>query len=207
MTSDANLVINTLAIILFGGIFAGKWAERHGLPKMIPMIIFGMILAILDSSTLVDFTNESTQEIGLVITELALVIILYNEGMHLNLNQLKKYFKIIIILAVFGTIITVLLVSLILTTITKIVLDREIVGLGLLLVAAIVAPTDPAATFSALKRSGLNVKKKFEVILGGESAFNDVIAILLVIILFLPQVADGNTSINLEIGVLFALFR
>ncbi len=74
----------TLGIILLGGFILGKIFNRLGLPSLIGMILWGLIISLCD---LVDAT---TLEIAPYLRKIALVIILTRAGLSLNLNDLKK---------------------------------------------------------------------------------------------------------------------
>ncbi|MHA2092351.1 MAG: cation:proton antiporter [Candidatus Kariarchaeaceae archaeon] len=196
--SDVDVVINTIAIIIFGGIVAGRIAERFNFPKMVILILIGVGLSAYESAHLIDFSDDLIQEVALTIAELTLILILYYEGQHMDLRSLGKYLLPILILAVVGTVVTASLVATIITYMAIKFSGVEATGVlfSSLLIAAIIVPTDPAATFSILRNSGGKVKKKFETMLGGESAFNDVIAILLVLVIFLPKVIEEDYTLE-----------
>jgi CPA1 family monovalent cation:H+ antiporter len=167
---------------------------------MVPLILFGMFMTVLIPKRSIDlltnFEFDESKEFALILAEIALVMVLYREGMHLDLRSLAKNFLPVIILAVVGTVITASVVALVVNLLPVEIngVPLEISFLGSFLIAAIIVPTDPAATISILNSSGTRVRKKIETMLTGESAFNDVIAILLVIILLLPQVIEGETE-------------
>lgn len=204
MADEAILVINTISIVLFFGVLAGTLAERLRIPKMVPLILIGIVISFIGPSIIVDFEQAAIRDLTLIIAELGLFLVLYNEGMHISVKHLKQNFAPIIILASVGTILTVSIVGIIESAILGAIPGQTFssVFLGSLLIAAIVVPTDPAATFSILRTSGQKVKKHLETIVGGESAFNDVIAILLVVIILIPQVQEGNTQLELDFAIL-----
>ncbi|MHA2502949.1 MAG: cation:proton antiporter domain-containing protein [Candidatus Kariarchaeaceae archaeon] len=199
MASSLTLVVNTVGLILFLGTLMGVLAERYKLPKMIPLLLGGLLISFIQSDIIVDITDDSIKDAALVIAEIGLLLILYQEGMHISLRQLRENILPITLLAVIGTILTTTLVGITITFFASTILgsDAQFIFLGSLLMASIVVPTDPAATFSILRSSGGKVKKHLETILGGESAFNDVIAIMLVIVILLPQVEAGNQDLLL----------
>ncbi len=201
MSSNIDVIVNSIALILILGIIAGRFAEKRNFPKMVPLILMGMIYSAIENPNFQQFSDETLKEIALVFAELALIMVLYNEGMHLNLKSLGRNFLPIILLAVVGTIMTVVFVSVILTSYAQTIRGEEITYFSItaLLTAAVIVPTDPAATYAILKNSGGKINSKIETILGGESAFNDVTAILLVLILFIPKIEAGESTLeNLE---------
>ncbi|MHA2028074.1 MAG: cation:proton antiporter domain-containing protein [Candidatus Kariarchaeaceae archaeon] len=200
--TDVHAVVNSIALILFLGIITGRFAEKRNFPKMVPLIIIGMVYARYDNTNFHQFSDDALKETALVLAELTLIMVLYNEGMHLNLKSLRQNFLPIILLAVVGTIMTVIFVSVILTSFAQNIRGEDIAFFSItaLLTAAVIVPTDPAATFAILKNSGGDINPKIETILGGESAFNDITAILLVLILFVPKVIAGEDTLeNIEL--------
>ncbi|MHA2274520.1 MAG: cation:proton antiporter domain-containing protein, partial [Candidatus Kariarchaeaceae archaeon] len=151
--TDVHAVVNSIALILFLGIITGRFAEKRNFPKMVPLIIIGMVYARYDNTNFHQFSDDALKETALVLAELTLIMVLYNEGMHLNLKSLRQNFLPIILLAVVGTIMTVIFVSVILTSFAQNIRGEDIAFFSItaLLTAAVIVPTDPAATFAILK--------------------------------------------------------
>ncbi len=120
------------------------------------MIVLGIILSFIKPEGLINFSDSSTKETTLVVAEIALLIVLFQEGMHLSLRRVKENIIPIIILAIVGTIFTATLTGFTIYSFSSSIneLSVEYIFLGSLLMAAIVVPTDPAATFSILRSSG-----------------------------------------------------
>lgn len=194
--AESSVAIVSLAIALTAGIFAGRLAENLNFPKTIPLILTGILLAIISNlgiaSVIIDI--HAIREMAILTAEIALITVLFKEGMHLNLNSFRKQLFIIVLLAFFGTILTTVIVGIA----VNLALSLNIAVA--LLVGAIFTPSDPAATFSAL-RSGKDSKidEKFETILGGESALNDVIAIILVVVILIPAALSSNSN-NIQLN-------
>lgn len=184
--------------MIFAGVLVGRAAEIYKFPKTIPLILTGLVLTFLVAYT--DFTLELDviRDTTLLIAEMALIIVLFKEGMHTNITALRRYFLPILLLAFFGTFLTAFLVGLSI----ELFHFTSITFLAALLVGATIAPTDPAATFSILRGGGTRVKEQIETILGGESAFNDVIAILLVVIIFVPQLIEGEGQVQFSFNLI-----
>lgn len=193
--SESDLFL-TFSIIIIAGVLAGRFAERNKFPRTIPLIITGMIIVAMNVFTKEPILNvEGIHEIVLFIAELALIAILFKEGMHLNIGKVRQYIGTILVIATVGVVIKTFIIGFISIFIFLIIVSifapSSPVMLTLplaLLIGAIFTPTDPAATFSILRGGETRIKKKFETILGGESAFNDVFAILLVAVIFIPLV-------------------
>jgi NhaP-type Na+/H+ or K+/H+ antiporter len=106
----------TLIIVIFIGILAGRAAEIYKFPKMIPLILTGLFITMMATLTQIELELEAVQELTLLISEIALIIVLYNEGMHLDLRAFRSNFLPIFILALFGTFLTALLVGITIIT-------------------------------------------------------------------------------------------
>ncbi|HEY8910696.1 MAG TPA: Na+/H+ antiporter [Desulfosporosinus sp.] len=97
--------------------------------------------------------------------------LLFEAGINIHLEPLKKNWKVIVILAVFGTLFSTFVVGFVL---------HILIGLQLLvalLFGAIISPTDPISVLSIFKRLGIN--ERLSVIVEAESLFNDGIAVIL----------------------------
>ena len=190
-------VVFTFSVVIIAGIFAGRAADIYHFPKTIPLILTGILLGLADNTYLIDLT--AIRDTTVIIAELALITILFREGMHLKLNLIRKHILIILTMAIFGTIITTIVVG----TIVGITFALSL-SLAMLF-GAIFTPTDPAATFAILQGKGqTRIKEKIEIILGGESALNDVIAIILVVAILIPAVTSSNihnTGLNLSLDI------
>ncbi|MHA2334599.1 MAG: cation:proton antiporter [Candidatus Hodarchaeales archaeon] len=186
----------TLSAVIIAGVLAGRLAEQHKFPRTIPLIVTGILLVALNTLIQGPVSIQELQainEITLFIAELALVTILFEEGMRLNLKALKGYFGTVFLIATVGTVVNTFIIGFIAIAVFSVLSillalpDRMSLALALLL-GAIFTPTDPAATFAILRGGGTRVKEKMETMLGGESAFNDVFAIILVSVIFIPLV-------------------
>lgn len=76
----------SFALILIGGWLAGKISSKLGLPALIGMVVWGVVIGpnmgkLLDSQTLM---------VSPVFRQIALIIILARAGLTLNLRQLKR---------------------------------------------------------------------------------------------------------------------
>ncbi|HXH89428.1 MAG TPA: cation:proton antiporter [Gaiellaceae bacterium] len=103
----------------------------------------------------------------------ALIVILFNGGMHIGWQRFRESWVPIVSLGVFGTFATAGLITLS----AHYLLGFSWITAGLL--GAALAPTDPAVTFSVL--SGREVEGRTGTILEGESGANDPAGIALMI--------------------------
>ena len=188
--SEVN-TIYLFVVVIFVGIFAGRAAEIYKFPRIIPLILSGLLITTLTYIFGLEVEVQGIRDMALIIAEIALIIVLYREGMHLDIQLILKNIIPILILAIITTFLTTIVVGL--SVIFIHILTVNI--LSALLIGAIVAPTDPAATFSILRGGGTRIKEDIEVTLGGESALNDIIAILFVVVIIVPQLQSGYTEI------------
>ena len=154
------------------------------------------IIGNLDSTHNIDINliKDST----LLALELTLVVVLFKEGIHLNLKNFYDHIFSILLIAIIGTIFTTILVGFSLIALIPINSDQV---LYLFLLAAIFAPSDPSATFSVLRGGTTRIKEKVETILGGEAALNDIIAILLVVIILIPALTEEGESLTFHFSI------
>ncbi len=201
MAIDVQPVLFIVSLFVILGIIVARFAEQYKFPRTLPLIFTGVGIGMFNyllKEPILDVT-----ELGgslEVIATLVLVVVLFKEGMLLELSTLKLNFKPISLLASLGLILTTILVGLLAG------LTIKLSVLLALLFGAILSPTDPAATF-ALFKGGSRIKKKIESILGGESAFNDAVGIVLVGSVFLPAVETGQLDFSflIVIEIIWAL--
>lgn len=100
-------------------------------------------------------------------------MILFKEGMHLNIREVRQYFGTILSIATVGVVIKTFIIGIIATVIfslmTLFISPPPPVSLTLttaLLLGAIFTPTDPAATFSILRGGRKQVRKMNIVVCG-----------------------------------------
>jgi len=166
------LNVEQIVIILLFGVVGAKIADRFNLPSIIPLLLSGFLLG----PEVLGLFDPS--KIGLSLTTLATILtplILFNEGMHIEISNLNKFRRPVFLLATLGVVVTMLGVGLI---------AHYIIGMSLinsLLLGAILSATDPGAVHSIAKR--LRIGVKISTIVEGESAFNDASSLVLTTIL------------------------
>ncbi|MCA9406464.1 MAG: Na+/H+ antiporter [Candidatus Omnitrophica bacterium] len=203
-------LLPSLVIVLLISCFVAIIAEKLNWPYTIALVITGLIVAFTHLTPDLLISHD-------VIFHIILPPLLFHGGMHMDLEQLKKNWKSVSLLAVFGVIVSTFLIGYALHYIWSIDL------LSALLFGALITPTDPISVLGILKRVG--APRRLRMILEGESIFNDgtgvVIFSLILSLLnghsefhiglaFLEflKVAGGGTLIGLIIGFLgYASFK
>ncbi|HEX3290927.1 MAG TPA: cation:proton antiporter [Gaiella sp.] len=117
-------------------------------------------------------TILSFQDVQRIAT-LALIVILFEGGTSIGLERFRPAAAPVLALGVLGTFGTAALIA----VAAHVVLDLSWIVSGL--IAAALAPTDPAVTFSVL--AGREVEGRSGTILEGESGFNDPVGIALMV--------------------------
>ena len=191
-------------IILLG--FIGNYIfQKSMIPDILWLLILGLllgpILGLINSSLLVQFSPY--------FASLAILIILFEGGLHTNLDVLIKESPISIILAVFGLLISMLFVSILM----YIFFHWPILN-GLLL-GSIIGGTSSPIVISLTQR--LPIREKVKVWLNLESTITDALCIIvaMVIAIFiskggysLSQVANnilGSFSIGATLGLVVGI--
>ncbi|WP_173917707.1 potassium/proton antiporter [Halobacillus sp. Marseille-Q1614] len=157
------------ALLLFSGIFASKFSTKWGLPSLILFIIVGM-LAGSDGLGIIFFDNAKVAQI---IGVFALVIILFEGGLHAKWATIRSVAIPSLSLATVGVLITSTIIG------YSAFLLFDVTLLEGMLLGAIVGSTDAAAVFAALKER--NIKAKMGATLEAESGTNDPMAVFLTI--------------------------
>jgi CPA1 family monovalent cation:H+ antiporter len=116
--------------------------------------------------------------------------LLFAGALHVNLNELLHQKWEVALLSTIGTIISTLLIGTITFGVSS-WLGLHINALHCLLFGALISPTDPIAVLGILKSSG--VPKELEVIISGESLFNDGVGVVLFLVL-MEEVANGHSA-------------
>lgn len=182
-----------LIVLLFIAALVGIVIKRLRMPYTVGLVIVGLALAFFGP---LDAFGISVEELRTYLTaELILSIfvppLVFEAAFHINFKELLKNFKIILVFAIPGLILTMLLVGWMVSRTVGIALTEA------LLFGALIAATDPVAVV-ALFRS-LGVPKRLQILLEGESLFNDGTAIVMYNIM-LSVIATG--SFSLKDGVL-----
>ncbi|WP_062514162.1 potassium/proton antiporter [Halobacillus sp. KGW1] len=186
--TDAFLLL--VAFLLFSGIFAAKFSNRWGVPSLILFIIVGMLVG-SDGLGIIYFDNADTAQL---IGVLALVIILFEGGLHTKWATVRSVAVPSLSLATVGVLVT----SSTIGVAAYLLFDLTLLE-GLLL-GAIVGSTDAAAVFAALKER--NIKAKMGATLEAESGTNDPMAVFLTLS-FIELITKPDGSIWMLIPTFF----
>jgi potassium/hydrogen antiporter len=191
---DGNLILIAGALMA-GALAASLLAMRVRVPGLVLFLALGMLVG-SDGLGWIDFSDyELERDIGVI----ALILILFEGGLTAGWPEIRPVLGASVSLAIAGTIVTAVITGLAASWLF------DLSALEGMLLGAILAPTDAAAIFAALRTSTL--RRKLARTLEGEAGFNDPVAVLLVLgfIDWIEQPdygpADMVGALVLELGV------
>jgi cell volume regulation protein A len=182
--SDFGLIVLAVSATVFVALLGMRLADRFSLPYAAVILVGAVVISEIFPS----FQDVlSTQQVER-LTVVALVVILFDGGLHIGLRRFRQSAAPILALGVLGTFATAGLVA---------VAAHYLLGFDWILaglVGAALAPTDPAVTFSVF--GSREVRGRAGTILEGEAGMNDPVGIALMIgMIELATEEDGDFSI------------
>ena len=132
-----------------------------------------------------------------------LSFLLFAGALHVNIDELAKEKKSVLLFATLGVLISTFLIGG-LTYAAALALDVELPFIHALLFGALISPTDPIAVMAILKKA--NIAKSLGIKIEGESLFNDGIGVVVFSgILIIAGMGEHHleSGVGLEIGKLF----
>lgn len=186
-------------ILVFVSIFGFLNHKYLKLPLTVGLVLIALISglgvllleAILPSLKLSDTIRIWLDEIDFNRTLMngMLSFLLFAGALHVDLNNLMKAKLHVSILATFGVILSTFFNGTCFFYLTQL-FGFNIEYIYCLIFGVIVTPTDPVAVLGLLKR--LKVPKRLEAIIGGESLFNDGVAVVIFSVLL--TIAFGSAT-------------
>jgi cell volume regulation protein A len=176
-TAGFALIVVFASAVGLVGVLANRLTQWVKIPAPL-LVLIGAAVAV---AAIPDLHPPPVQTVQRVLT-VALVLVLFNGGMHIGLTRLRSAVIPILSVGVLGTVLTAAGATLVLHY-----------GCGIdwylaVLVATAVAPTDPTVVFAVLGRR--EIAGRSGTILEGESGANDPVGIALMV----PLIAAGGLS-------------
>ncbi len=157
------LIISALIIVI--GFLSNYLFERTGLPDMLFLIILGYVVG-----PFLHLIDPSVADLAPYLAALALVFILFDGGMKMNIRQVLSQSPRAILLAVSGFLISLSLIALFMTYMVQVPLIYGI------LFGSIFGGSSSIAVVSLAQK--INVSEKCSTILSLESAITDILCIV-----------------------------
>jgi CPA1 family monovalent cation:H+ antiporter len=178
-------------IVLLMAIVSVAMVVRHysSLPYTIALIFAGIVLSVFNTFPDIHLTPE-------LIFHVLLPPLLFEAAFNLNVTESRENLKPILIYAVFGVIVSTLIIAYTL----KFLLDFTGIHIpfeALLLFGAVISSTDPISVLAIFKELG--VPKRLSAIIEGESLLNDGISVVVFGIIL--NIAINSAHFSLVNGI------
>lgn len=205
MGIDIILIEEVTVLLLLIASAVAVLARRLRIPYTVGLVLIGLAFSLL-SSTIVQISPQ-------IILALLVPPLIFEAAFHLRWDDLRRDFWLILLLAVPGVILTTLFVGGVVAWGTGLAIQTALV------LGALVSATDPVAVVALFRRLG--VPRRLQVLLEGESLFNDGTAIVMFNLMiavalagqfnFITSVRDfitvagGGVLIGMALGVIISL--
>ncbi|NPA26595.1 MAG: Na+/H+ antiporter [Chloroflexi bacterium] len=184
-TSFVEVEIAVIGLLVLA-IFVGIVTKRLRVPYTVGLVLFGLAITPL--------THWEIDLGGEVILALLVPPLVFEAAFHIKFEQLQRDLGLILLLAVPGVLLTTWMVGWMLSV------SMPSLSYPLALVfGALVSATDPVAVVALFR--ALGAPKRLQILLEGESLFNDGTAIV-VFNLVLAQALAGHGSLDLGEAVI-----
>ena len=160
---DFLAVEESIIVLLLIASLVAIAANRLRLPYTVGLVLIGLGLTFFPEF---DIEISPALILGLLVPPL-----IFEAAFHIKLDDLRRDFGLILLLAIPGVIITTLLVGNMVSLSTGLALPAAMVF------GSLIAATDPVAVVALFRRLG--APKRLQVMLEGESLFNDGTAIVI----------------------------
>jgi cell volume regulation protein A len=182
--SDFGLIVLAVSATVFVALLGMRVADRLSLPYAAVILVGAVVVSEIFTSLQEVVSIKEVER----LTVVALVVILFDGGLHIGLRRFRRSAGPILALGILGTFATAGIVA----VAAHYLLGFDWVFAGL--VGAAVAPTDPAVTFSVF--GSREFRGRAGTILEGEAGMNDPVGIALMIgMIELATEDDGDFSI------------
>lgn len=190
VAQESGLIQQEIGFILLLTVAAGIaiLSRRIRFPYTVALVIAGLILAFFPNFLELDISSD-------LILAVLVPPLLFEATLHIKWRALRLDLPLIIALAVFGTLISTLIVG----GIVSPVLDVPLAGA--LAFGALISATDPVAVIAFFR--SLGVSKRLSILIEGESLFNDGVAIVLfglALAAATTMAANGTDSVTFSLS-------
>jgi CPA1 family monovalent cation:H+ antiporter len=183
---DLFLIIALLVIVsaVYSYINA-RWIKLPGTIGIVTLAILGSVITIITNRLnpgAARYLTVLSKNINFSTTVLNIMLgfLLFAGAFNLSTRRLKKEMRPVLILSTFGVILSTAIFGTLFYWVTGLI-DIRVPYLYCLLFGALVSPTDPVAVGAIIK--GSKLPANLEIIIAGESLFNDGIGLVLFVTL------------------------
>ena len=180
-----------LGLLIFCAHLFNAWFSR----RRIPDVLLLMLIGILIGPVLGFVTPANLDEIGPVLASLTLLFILFDSGIDMKLDMVRRYWSGVVQVTFFSFVVSMATVTLV----AYFLVDLELKASMML--GAMVAGTAAAIVIPLVRRMRVSVKTRVTLTL--ESAISGVLCIVIALA-FIEGYKLGNVSIGSMLGRVFA---
>ena len=170
--ASAHVILLAAGVVIFLGVAGEAFFKKTGIPD----VAFLMVLGVIIGPVLGIIQPEAVIEVVPYFAALALIIIMFDGGLNLDIKHLVKTAHFSVTLAVLGFILSVVIITLA----THYVLGW--VWLESILLASIVGGSSSAIVFGLVRN--IKISEEVKSMLSFESALTDILAMIAAFILF-----------------------
>ena len=170
--ASAHVILLAAGVVIFLGVAGEAFFKKTGIPD----VAFLMVLGVIIGPVLGIIQPEAVIEVVPYFAALALIIIMFDGGLNLDIKHLVKTAHFSVTLAVVGFILSVVIITLA----THYVLGW--VWLESILLASIVGGSSSAIVFGLVRN--IKISEEVKSMLSFESALTDILAMITAFILF-----------------------
>ena len=170
--ASADVILLAAGVVIFLGVAGEAFFKKTGIPD----VAFLMILGVIIGPVLGIIQAEAVIQVVPYFAALALIIIMFDGGLNLDIKHIVKTAHYSFTLAIVGFILSVIIISLA----THYVLEWT--WLESILLASIVGGSSSAIVFGLVRN--IRISEETKSILSFESAVTDILATIIAFILF-----------------------
>ncbi len=187
--ASAHVVLLADGVTIFLGVAGEAFFKKTGIPD----IAFLMVLGVIIGPVLGIIQTDTVLEIVPYFAALALIIIMFDGGLNLDIKQIMKTAHFALVLAILGFILSMVIVTLL----AHYGLGWE--WLDSILLSSIVGGSSSIIVFSLVRQ--IRVSEETKSMLSFESALTDILATIVAFIMF-EAVLSGHFDLEI-LGVTF----
>ena len=181
--ASAHVILLAAGVVIFLGVAGEAFFKKTGIPD----VAFLMILGVIIGPVFGIIQPETVIEVVPYFAALALIIIMFDGGLNLNIKHVVRTAHFSVTLAVLGFILSVVIITLAAHYML------EWMWLESILLASIVGGSSSAIVFGLVRN--IKISEEVKSMLSFESALTDILAMIVAFILF-EAVLEGHFDLQ-----------